>query len=239
MAWVAAQVCVAWQAIWGVSMSALSAENGTGGSSPVWTLHAPKSTLRPSMRGGVPVFSRPVTKPWRCSERASATAGRSPMRPARQLSSPRWMTPRRNVPVVITTAPQAKARPSTSVSPGDRAVGVEDDVVGLALDDLEPALLAQQRADRPCVELAVGPWALGPRTAGPLLALSMRNWMPARSIARAMTPSSASISHTRWPLPRPPMAGLQDIAPIVALRCVTSRVEAPQRAAAAAASVPA
>ena len=46
-------------------------------------------------------------------------------------------------------------------------------------------------------------WARGPRTAGPLLRFSMRNWMPARSIARPMTPSSASISRTRWPLREP------------------------------------
>ena len=38
--------------------------------------------------------------------------------------------------------------------------------------------------------------------------------MPAASAARPMIPSSASISRTRWPLPMPPMAGLQDISPI-------------------------
>src|SRR5829696_6941364 len=63
--------------------------------------------------------------------------------------------------------------------------------------------------------------------------------MPARSIARPMTPSNASISRTRWPLPRPPMAGLHDISPIVSTRWVSSRVRAPSRAAAAAASQPA
>jgi hypothetical protein len=63
--------------------------------------------------------------------------------------------------------------------------------------------------------------------------------MPAASAARAITPSSASISRTRWPLPRPPIAGLHDISPIVAKRCVTSAVSAPQRAAAVAASHPA
>src|ERR1700722_7565001 len=63
--------------------------------------------------------------------------------------------------------------------------------------------------------------------------------MPAVSAARAITPSSASISRTRWPLPKPPIAGLQDISPIVAKRWVTSAVVAPERAAAAAASHPA
>src|SRR6185436_15586086 len=82
-------------------------------------------------------------------------------------------------------------------------------------------------------------WARGPRTAGPLERLSIRNWMPPRSIARAMMPSSASISRTRWPLAKPPMAGLQDISPILAGSWVTSSVVAPIRAEAAAASVPA
>ena len=35
------------------------------------------------------------------------------------------------------------------------------------------------------------------RTAGPLLELSVRNWMPAASAALAMTPPRASISRTR------------------------------------------
>src|ERR1700735_4132765 len=63
--------------------------------------------------------------------------------------------------------------------------------------------------------------------------------MPAASAARAITPSRASISRTRWPLPRPPIAGLHDISPIVAKRWVTSAVAAPERAAAVAASQPA
>src|SRR5262245_35262126 len=63
--------------------------------------------------------------------------------------------------------------------------------------------------------------------------------MPARSAATAMAPPIASISRTRWPLPMPPMAGLQLICPTVARLCVTSSVRAPVRAAARAASVPA
>ena len=38
--------------------------------------------------------------------------------------------------------------------------------------------------------------------------------MPASSMARAMTPSMASISRTIWPLARPPIAGLHDISPM-------------------------
>ncbi len=54
--------------------------------------------------------------------------------------------------------------------------------------------------------------------------------MPPRSATRPIRPSKASISRTRWPLPRPPMAGLQLMAPTVAKRCVTSAVRAPMRA---------
>src|SRR5215813_8241313 len=63
--------------------------------------------------------------------------------------------------------------------------------------------------------------------------------MPPRSATRPIRPSSASISRTRWPFPSPPIAGLQDIAPIVANWWVISAVCAPIRAAAAAASQPA
>ena len=63
--------------------------------------------------------------------------------------------------------------------------------------------------------------------------------MPARSMARPIMPSSASISRTRWPLPSPPIAGLHDISPIRSARMVISATDAPIRAAAAAASQPA
>ena len=54
-----------------------------------------------------------------------------------------------------------------------------------------------------------------------------------------MIPPSASISFTMWPLPMPPIAGLQLIAPTVSIAWVSSSVRAPARAAASAASVPA
>src|ERR1700738_4221998 len=63
--------------------------------------------------------------------------------------------------------------------------------------------------------------------------------MPAASATRPINPSSASISRTRWPLPSPPIAGLHDIAPMLAKVCVISAVRAPRRADAAAASHPA
>src|ERR1700686_2101933 len=63
--------------------------------------------------------------------------------------------------------------------------------------------------------------------------------MPPASATRPIRQSRASISRTRWPLPRPPIAGLHDIAPMVENLWVTNAVAAPMRAAAAAASQPA
>ena len=60
----------------------------------------------------------------------------------------------------------------------------------------------------------------GPQTAGPLLRLSIRRWIAARSAARAMSPSNTSSSRTRCPLPTPPIEGLQDICPASSARKV-------------------
>src|ERR1700681_279619 len=82
-------------------------------------------------------------------------------------------------------------------------------------------------------------WARVARTAGPLLALRIRNWIPAISVARAMALPSASTSLTKCPLPIPPIDGLQDIWPRVSMLWVRSSVRRPARAAASVASVPA
>src|SRR5205085_12496188 len=63
--------------------------------------------------------------------------------------------------------------------------------------------------------------------------------MPARSVASPMSPPRASISLTRLPLARPPIAGLHDILPIASRCIVTSATEAPPLAQTRAASAPA
>ena len=112
------------------------------------------------------------------------------------------------------------------------------ELVRLAFDHREIGGLADRALHGRGVELAVG---LGARAAHrrTLAPVEHANWMPPWSATRPIRPSSASISRTRWPLPSPPIAGLQDMAPIVAKRWVTSAVLAPMRAAAAAASQPA
>src|SRR5512135_1224485 len=67
----------------------------------------------------------------------------------------------------------------------------------------------------------------------------MRNWIPPSSVAAAIAPPKASTSLTKWPLPMPPIEGLQDITPSVSMLCVSSNVAQPARALASAASVPA
>ena len=76
-------------------------------------------------------------------------------------------------------------------------------------------------------------------TAGPLALFSIRYWMQARSAARAISPPRASSSRTRWPLPVPPMAGLQGMLPTASRSMVKQTVRIPSRAAASAASMPA
>ena len=48
-------------------MRVVSIENGSGGSSPGCISSAAQSIVRPSSRGGVPVFKRPSAKPARSS----------------------------------------------------------------------------------------------------------------------------------------------------------------------------
>ena len=68
--------------------ASVSAENGSGGSSPGCMSRPAQSMVRPSSRGGVPVLSRPSANPSRSSVRDSPTAGASPTRPAGVCCSP-------------------------------------------------------------------------------------------------------------------------------------------------------
>ena len=120
-----------------------------------------------------------------------------------------WIRPRRNVPVVRTTAPAARPRPSASTTPATRP---SVDARGRRAS---PSTIVEVRRRRELRLHGAGRRACDPpgRAArappGPCARFSSRNWMPAASATRPITPSSASISRTRWPLPSPPIAGLQ------------------------------
>ena len=152
-------------------------------------------------------------EPGEASATGRAPAARRPGRPA-CVVSPMWMTPRRKVPVVSTTAPA----PIVRAAGRDHASQPPAVIDGQVLDHARPASSGPAgRAAAPASprgRAAGRPGRAGPAPPAPCVRLSTRNWMPAASMARPMTPSSASISRTSWPLPRPPIAGLHDISPM-------------------------
>jgi hypothetical protein len=75
MRWVSAVVRVMAHWICGFSIRAVSAENGSGGSSPGCGSSRAQSMVVPSSRGGVPVFRRPSANPIRSRVSESPTAG--------------------------------------------------------------------------------------------------------------------------------------------------------------------
>ncbi len=189
------------------------------------------------MRGGVPVLSRSIANGRSRRRAASVVAGGSPMRPAAYWVWPTWILPARKVPAVSTTAGALNCSPVWVITPRTaspsmtRSSTAAWNTVRLGCASTIPRMAIRYRLR--------SAWQRVARTAGPLEALSVRHWMPARSAACAIAPPRASISLTRWPLPIPPMAGLQLIAPMVSTLWVSSRVRTPLRAAASAASVPA
>ena len=196
-----------------------------------------KSMVRPSMRGGVPVFSRPCGSFSSLSRAASEIDGGSPARPAGWFGSPhgpvRSGRCRRSGP----RHALRKRRPSWVTAPATRSPSRMRSSTAcwksqrFGWFSRRVRMACRYRTRSACARVA--------RTAGPLLEFRMRNWMPASSVAAAIAPPSASISLTRWPLPIPPIDGLQDICPRVSMLWVSSSVRAPIRAAASAASVPA
>ncbi len=76
-------VCVIQHGTWrGCIVRPPMNENTGTGSSPGWVASAARSMVRPSSRGGVPVFSRPAGS-WSSRRRAArVVAGGSPARPA-------------------------------------------------------------------------------------------------------------------------------------------------------------
>ena len=148
-----------------------------------------------------------------------------------------WIRPDRNVPVVSTTASASNSTPIWVTTPVTR-LPVSTRSSTACWNSVRLGWVSRRRrmADLYSSRSA---WARVARTAGPLLALSVRNWMPASSVAIAIAPPKASTSLTRWPLPIPPMEGLHDIWPSVSMLCVSSSVRRPIRADASAASVPA
>ena len=135
-------------------------ENGTGGSSPGLPLQ-PRPVdglaVEPRRRPGLEPTHR-ETEPLDGLGQAHRRPLADPARPESSCS-PMWMRPRRNVPVVITTAPADELPAIAKPDAGPRAVR-DEQVVDLAFDDIESLAVSRSRAlHGAAIELAVG---LGP-----------------------------------------------------------------------------
>ena len=94
-----------------------------------------QSMVRPSSRGGVPVFSRPSAKPSPLERRGQADGRRLADPAGRNLLLADMDQPRRNVPVVRTTAPVDEFAAVGQVRTPATRPSRDDQIVGLALDD--------------------------------------------------------------------------------------------------------
>ena len=103
-----------------IEASPMNENTGTGRSSPNCASRLVKSIDRPSMRGGVPVFSRPCGSFNSRKRAASDVEAGSPARPPAWLSSPTWIFPLRKVPTVRTTEVAEKRTPECVTAPTTR-----------------------------------------------------------------------------------------------------------------------
>src|SRR5579872_4997671 len=195
------------------------------------------STVVLSIRGGVPVLSRPSGKPSVARLAESPIAGASPKRPSALTSSPRNVLPPRNVPVASTTARASSVPPSASRTPriSSPSATSPSTIAGTIVRFACPE--RRSRAARAYAGLSA--CARNARTAAPLLSLSQRACTEVASINSPISPPSASISRTSCPFALPPTLGLQGSVQIFDGSPVTSSVSTPRRAEARAASSPA
>ena len=112
--------------------------------------------VRPSMRGGVPVFRRPTGSfsSRRRAAKADAPADRPRGRPG-SSASPTWICPSRNVPAVSTTASRLEAQADLR-DDADDAVAFDHQVVDRLLEQRQVAAGFRGGGGSPPVEHAVG-----------------------------------------------------------------------------------
>ena len=240
ISWVASVVWVIPQEICRASGARFRKENIVGSSSPGWHLQprpVDRPAIQPRRRARLqPPHRQSQFRQLRCQPHV--TANRPSARPTsagRRCGSRRSGTSRPSAPPGphANSTPDQQARPQPRHRRPDASPTTSPSIDRPARTVASNSACIASRYSRRSI------CARGPCTAGPLRRFSRRNWIPARSAIRPITPSSASISRTRWPLPRPPIAGLQDIAPSVSHAQRHQRGRAPMRAAAAAASAPA
>jgi hypothetical protein len=186
----------------------------------------------PSSRGGVPVLSRASGRPSAQLVRQRRRA-RSPTRPPARLAHRRNGACRRGR--CRSQDHRARSRVRGRRRGRRRSPAVLDQRSAAASPStiLEPLLASSSALDRRLVELAVGLDARAAHRRALAGVEHADSGSRPRRPPGAISPSKASTSRTRWPLPSPPIAGLHDIAPIWSRAKLTSATRAPIRAAAA------
>ena len=154
-------VCVIQHGTWrGCSSRVPMNENTGAGSSPGCSASTAKSMVRPSRRGGVPVFSRPAGKLELAQARRRALPPADRRRARRRNAiRPTWISPDRKVPVVSTTASRVEPDAELGDDAGDAGVGavaIEGQVVDRLLEQREVGMVFEAGADRLLVEQPVG-----------------------------------------------------------------------------------
>jgi len=161
------------------------------------------------------------------------------MRPPVICLRPIWITPPKKVPVVRTTVRLVKVLLERQTTPWTRFLsGERRRATTLSCQKWRGGICSKCQRQR-AAKRERSFCARGLQRAGPLERLSRRNWIMLSSVTTPESPPKASISRTSWPLATPPMAGLQDIWPILVMSMVMSKTWQPMWAAAAAASLPA
>ncbi len=188
-----------------------------------------QSMVRPSSRGGVPVFKRPSAKPSRSSVLESPMAGASPTRPAGNLLFADMNEPaQKRAGGQNHRAAAEISRPSASLTPQTRPLSIRRSSASASIT-LQIRRCANRGLHRRRIELAVG---LGARTAhgrafargsarGTGCRPGRRRGPSGRRGRRSRGPDGPCRAR-RWP-------DCSDMAPTVAKRCVTSAVRAPMR----------
>ena len=133
--------------------------------------------VAPSKRGGVPVLSRPTSNPRSRIQSERCSADDSPARPAGKRLKPTWISPLRNVPDVRITAFACMRSPRSVTTPATAPARVSN-------RSTVPSPIVSPGCESNVRFMAfrysfLSHWTRRARTAGPLLVLMKRNWMPA------------------------------------------------------------
>ena len=157
-------------------------------------MHCEKSMVRSSRRGGVPVFMRPTLTPSDASCSVMPVAGGSETRPPGVLTVPTCINPLRKVPAVRITARAVNVIPRTVLTPFTTPPSMTNSLTE-SCHIYRFGVFSSTR-----LHSRMNCWRSlcerGLHMAGPLLRLSIRNWMQLRSVTIPIWPPRASISRT-------------------------------------------